>query len=181
MDEFIRKGIVEILETNRSLLKIPLRQKAKFEGWLKFELAHWLENQGVGQVEVESKVDYRRDRTDITFFHNNEPCSVELKTPNTNWKIPGVVNNGRPITINIQSVVDDAEKLNSTYGVVAFVLFPIPFHDNRWEEYLNRINEKTGLQVSRETNCEIVDVDLDSKNKCSLVVCTFKSNRFRNW
>lgn len=45
MDEFIRKGIVEILETNRSLLKIPLRQKAKFEGWLKFELAHWLENQ----------------------------------------------------------------------------------------------------------------------------------------
>lgn len=46
---------------------------------------------------------------------------------------------------------------------------------------LNRINEKTGLQVSRETHCEIVDVDLEFKNKCSLVVCTFKSKRFRNW
>ena len=181
MDEFVRKGIVEILEENSSLLKIPVRQKAKFEGWLKFELAHWLENQGASYVEVESKVDYRRDRTDITFYHNNEPCSVELKTPNTNWKITGVTNNVRPITKNIQSIIDDAEKLNSTFGVVAFVLFPIPFNDNRWEEYLNRINDKTGLQVSKEANCNIVTVNIDSNNRCSLVVCTFKSKRFINW
>lgn len=181
MDEFIRKGIVEILESNKTLLKIPARQKAKFEGWLKFELAHWLENQGATQVEVESKVDYRRDRTDITFYHKNEPCSVELKTPNTNWKIPGVINNGRPITKNIQSIVYDAEKLNSTYGVVAFVLFPIPFNDDRWEVYLDRISEKTGLHISRKTNCELVDVKFDSNNKCSLAVCTFKSKRFSNW
>lgn len=181
MHDLIRKGIVEILEKNKSLLKIPVRQKAKFEGWLKFELANWLELQGIGNVEVESKVDYRRDRTDITFFHNDEPCSIELKTPNTNWKIPGVVNNGRPITKNIQSVVDDAIKLNSTYGVVAFVLFPIPYQDTRWEEYLNRINEKTGLSIKRESNCEIVDIELDPKNKCSLVVCSFRSKRFRNW
>jgi hypothetical protein len=85
MHDLIRKGIVEILENNKPLLKIPVRQKAKFEGWLKFELANWLELQGIENVEVESKVDYRRDRTDITFFHNNEPCSIELK--NTQYKL----------------------------------------------------------------------------------------------
>ena len=181
MHDFIRKGIVQILEANKTLLKIPVRQKAKFEGWLKFELANWLELQEIENVEVESKVEYRRDRTDITFFHNDEPCYVELKTPNTNWKIPGVVDNGRPITKNIQSIVDDAIKLNSKYGVVAFVLFPVPYKDTRWEEYLNRINEKTGLSITGASNCDIVDVELNKNDICSLVVCSFRSKKFRNW
>jgi hypothetical protein len=143
MDKVIRKGIVEIIKNNIRLLRIPLRQKAKFEGWLKFELAHYLEQIEMTNVEVESKSHFRRDRTDITFFHNGEPYSVELKTPNTNWKIQGVNATCRPITKNIQSVIDDAKKLNSQNGIVAFVLFPIPVGDNRWELYLDRINEKT--------------------------------------
>lgn len=181
MDECIKKGILEILKNNKSLLRIPVRQKAKFEGWLKFELAHWLENQGMEQVEVESKVEYRRDRTDITFFHNNEPYSLELKTPNTNWKISGVTDNVRPITKNIQSIINDAKKLNSKYGIVAFVLFPIPILDNRWEVYLDRINEETDLGLSKEKHCELIDMKIDQSNKCSLLVCSFMSRRFRKW
>lgn len=181
MDKFIRKGIVEIIKNNMSLLRIPLRQKAKFEGWLKFELAHYLEQTRMKNVEVESRSYYRRDRTDITFFHNEEPYSVEIKTPNTNWRIQGVNTNCRPITKNIQSVIDDAKKLNSKNGIVAFVLFPIPVGDNRWELYLDRINEKTELGLSKGDNCELIDVNIDENISCSLMVCTFMSKRFSNW
>jgi len=181
MEKLIRKGIVEILKSNSALLRIPLRQKAKFEGWLKFELAHYLEQQKMKNVEVESKTDYRRDRTDITFFQNGELYKVELKTPNTNWKIKGVNTNCRPITKNIQSVIDDAIKLNSENGIVAFVLFPIPARDNRWELYLKRINEKTQLSLSKKGNCELVNLNIDEDSLCSLLVCTFLSKRFHNW
>ena len=181
MDRVIREGIVQILANHEGLLGLPLRQKAKFEGWLKFELAHHLEQIGMKDVEVETKRWHRRDRTDITFFHNGEPYSVELKTPNTNWKIDGVNSNARPITKNIQSVIDDAMKLNSPNGIVAFVLFPVPVGDNRWESYLKRIAEKTGIEVRREHNCDVVKVSIDSENECNLAVCTFMSKRFSNW
>lgn len=181
MDDIIRKGIIKILKTNKMLLRIPIRQKAKFEGWLKFELAHYLQQTGMENVEVETKAFYRRDRTDITFFNNGEPYSVELKTPNTNWKLGGVNNNGRPITKNIQSVIDDAKKLNSPNGIVAFVLFPVPVGDTRWEFYLDRINEKTDLGLSKEKNCELIDMNVDENNECSLVVCAFMSKRFSSW
>jgi hypothetical protein len=181
MDEIVRKGIVEILKGNTSLLRIPIRQKAKFEGWLKFELAHYLEEIGMENVEVESKVFYRQERADISFFNNRQPYSLELKTPNTNWKLKGVNENCRPITKNVQSIIDDAKKLNSESGIVAFVLFPVPVGDSRWEPYLNRINKETGLALSKERNCEIVKTNIDDNNVCSLVVCTFMSKRFRNW
>jgi len=181
MDKIVREGIVQILANHRELLKIPLRQKAKFEGWLKFELAHYLEEIGMKSVEVESKVWHRRDRTDITFFHNGEPYTLELKTPNTNWKLEGVNSNCRPITKNIQSIIDDARKLNSPNGICAFVLFPVPVGDNRWESYLDRISERTGIALSREKNCDLIKVDVDSENECNLAVCTFMSKRFSNW
>ena len=120
MDKIVREGIVQILKSHTELLKIPLRQKAKFEGWLKFELAHYLEKIGMESVEVESKHSFRRDRTDITFFHNEEVYRIEMKTPNTNWKLKGVNHNCRPITANIQSVIDDAKKLDSIHGICAF-------------------------------------------------------------
>lgn len=181
MDKVIRHGIVQILRRNRKLLRIPIRQRAKFEGWLKFELAHYLEEMGMVSVEVESKPWLRRNRTDITFFDDGEPYSVELKTPNTNWRVEGVSSNGRPITKNIQSIIDDAVKLNSPNGIVGFVLFPVPSCDARWEGYLNRINENIHLGVSKDENCELVDIRLNEDNKCSLVVCTFRSRRFRDW
>ena len=181
MDKLIRTGIVDIIKNNAALLRIPLRQKAKFEGWLKFELAHYLEQREMKNVEVESKVHHRRDRSDITFFHNGEPYSIELKTPNTNWRIQGINTNCRPITKNIQSVIDDAKKLNSQNGIVAFVLFPIPVGDPRWEFYLDRINEKTNLNLSKKENCDLIDITLGENLSCSLLVCTFMSKRFHNW
>lgn len=181
MDDIVRKGIVRILGNNTLLLRIPIRQRAKFEGWLKFELAHYLEEIGAKNVEVESKVPNGRDRADIAFLNNGEAYTLELKTPNTNWKVKGVKRNTRPITKNVQSIIADAKKLNSENGVMAFVLFPVPVGDNRWEMYLNRINEETGLGLSKERNCEIINVNIDDNNVCSLVVCTFMSKLFSAW
>jgi hypothetical protein len=106
---------------------------------------------------------------------------LELKTANTSWKINGVNNGGRPITQNIQSIIKDAEKLDSKNGIVAFVLFPIPIDDMRWIQYLRRISEKTNIELSKENNCEVINVNVDDSNKCSLVVCTFMSKRFQTW
>ncbi len=181
MDKLIRKGIVDILTKHKELLQIPLRQRAKFEGWLKFELACYLDQIGMRSVEVESQGSFRRDRTDIAFFKDDDPYRLELKTPNTNWMIPGVNSSGRPITMNIQSIVNDALKLNSQYGIVAFVLFPVPVDDSRWEVYLKRISEKTGLCLSKENNCDVVEMDVDDKHTCNLIVCSFMCKEFHKW
>lgn len=178
MDKLIRKGIVDILTKHKELLQIPLRQRAKFEGWLKFELACYLDQIGMRSVEVESQGSFRY-KTDIVFFKDDDLYSLELKTPNTNWMIPGVNSSGRPITKNIQSIVDDALKLNSQYGIVAFVLFPVPVDDSRWEVYLKRISEKTGLCLSKENNCDVVEMNADDKHTCNLIVCSFMCKKFR--
>lgn len=175
--KFIRELIVNILNDHKELLKIPLRQRAKFEGWLKFELASYLELKGMRLVEVESKVYHRQDRIDITFFHEENPYSIELKTPNTNWKQKGINNNTRPITKNIMSIVDDTKKLNSNYGIIAFVLFPVPTNDNRWQIYLDRIAQETGIELTVDNNCSIVNLPVDDKNYCDVIVCTYMSKR----
>jgi hypothetical protein len=85
MNNMIMDGICNILRENRAMLRIPIRQKAKFEGWLKFELAHYIEQLGYKDVEVETKGMTSRFRTDITFFDEEHNFySIELKTSNTN-------------------------------------------------------------------------------------------------
>ena len=178
MDKLIRKGIVDILTKHEELLRIPLRQRAKFEGWLKFELACYLDLIGMRSVAVESQGSFQH-KTDIVFFKDDYLYSLELKTPNTNWMIPGINSSGRPITKNIQSIIDDAFKLISQYGIVAFVLFPVPVDDSRWELYLKRISEKTGLCLSKNNNCEVVKMNVDDKHICDLIVCSFMCKQFR--
>lgn len=179
VDRLIREAIVSILIKRNDVLQIATRQKAKFEGWLKFELASYLEQYGMEFVEVESMAGYGRERSDISFSYNGIPYSVELKTPNANWKVDGVKDIGRPVTKNINSIIDDTMKLNSEFGIIAFVLFPIPSGDNRWELYLSRIKEKTSIELSREKNCEIVHSDYGNGINCDLVVCTYMSKYYR--
>lgn len=181
MDKIIRKALSEIILSHQELLKIPMKQKAKFEGWLKFELAFKLQQMGMKSVEVESRVIHRRTRTDITFDHNYISYGIELKTPNTNWKIKGINPVGRPITKNINSIIKDAEKLNSEEGIVAFVLFPIPLNDDSWEKYIYRISEKTGIEININNNCQQIEMNINETNKCKFVVCVFMSKKFRSW
>lgn len=176
MNDIVLNGICEILTQNQQKLRIPLRQRAKFEGWLKFELAYYLERSGYSNVHVEGESSKSVFRSDIRFTAKDGTVyCVELKTANTNWQIDGVDNKTKPITKNIASIIADCLKMKSLNGVMAFVLFPIPIKDNRWETYLNTISHQTGIALNKELNCRSVMMEVDDDNRCEAIVCTFAS------
>lgn len=181
MDKLILQQITELLRDSKGLLSIAIRQRAKFEGWLKFELAHRIEMLGFEDVEIETKMDYKRSRPDISFMNNLDFYRVELKTCNTNWNIEGISKKGKPITSNINGIISDAKKLNSNYGIVAFVMFPLPKNDMRWKTYIERITIETGIAIDFEQNCEILEMQINKFSNCEVLVCVFMSRIFDNW
>ena len=68
---------------------MAIRQRAKFEGWLKFELAYEAsrEEEVNNILVVESGYEGQQIRGDLYFRRNNKEYIVELKTPNTNWRV----------------------------------------------------------------------------------------------
>ena len=177
MDKLLCKWITQIIQQNEPLIKIAVRQRAKFEGWLKFELAALAEASGADMVEVEtsSQEPNNKQRADISFFYNGASYDIELKTPNTNWRTEGVVVAHRPITKNVNEIIQDGKKLkrSSNNGLVAFVMFPIPPGDNQWEQYISRIASKLQLSVTPQANCNRVSIAVDAKHKAELIVCSF--------
>ena len=173
--DLIREWIVTILETRAEVLDIAIRQRAKFEGWLKFELAVLAESKGA-IVSVEAPYG-DTSRADVSVTMNGCCYFVELKTPNTNWRIGGVQNKHRPITKNIRSVADDAAKFvgQGVRGVVAFVLFPVPVGDCRWHKYLRRIGEMADKPLTEERHCSRVKMRLRTGQQCEAVVCCFEA------
>jgi hypothetical protein len=175
MHDVILEGISKIINENRGLLKIAIRQKAKFEGWLKFELAYYLECKGMDSVQVESEGEEKNGRSDISFIHKSQLFKIELKTSNTNWRSKGIDNKTKPITKNIDSIIKDTLKLNSPNGIVAFVLFPIPIKELGWMQYITRIMEETGAEINKESNYKLIEMDVNDCDKCEILVCTFLS------
>lgn len=110
----VRGWVVKVLEAHRPLLALAVRQRAKLEGWLKFELAARTEQEGFGPVQVAAG--YGEGRADITLHRGTERYDLELKTPNTNWRVPGVETKHRPVTKNFAGVVADAHKLAAAPG-----------------------------------------------------------------
>ena len=138
------------------MVGIAVRQRAKFEGWLKFELAAHAELHGAKGVEVEAaSTDSGDSRHDVTFSYAGQRYHVELKTCNTNWRTEGVLNLTRPIIKNVDAIIIDGKKLGNCAGngIAAFCMFPVPC-DDRWTDYLLRIGKKLGvtLGVDRHTS-----------------------------
>lgn len=181
MDKLILEQTVKIIIDNKELLKIAIRQRAKFEGWLKFELAHQIEKFGLKEVELEKKVDRKRARPDISFYKDFDFYQIELKTCNTNWRLKGIPNKNKPISNNIDGIISDAKKLNSNYGIVVFVMFPIPKNDIRWKVYIERIKNETKIEIDYDKNCKILEMEIDESNTCEILVCVFMSRIFSNW
>jgi hypothetical protein len=173
MDTRVRRWVVEALEDHPDLVALAMRQRAKWEGWLKFELAARAEGEGYGPVWVEGG--YGQRRADVTLHSGHERYDVELKTPNTNWRIPGVLEKHRPITNNIAGVVNDARKLALApgQGIVCFALFPVPTGSTKWVTYLARIAEELDTLLSESQHCTQVRVDLGEARACEIVVCAF--------
>jgi hypothetical protein len=170
----VRRWIVDVLEQHRPLLAVAVRQRAKFEGWLKFELALYAEQHGATNVEVETPSE-SGSRSDLSFTFGGCRYDVELKTCNTNYRMAGVLECTRPITKNIASVVVDGNKLRLCpgTGIVAFCMFPIAKGDSRWTEYLNRIGSELGVNLSERDHTSRVTVPLRGVDQADVVVATF--------
>jgi len=176
--DILRAWIGEVLQNHPGPMAIAMRQRAKFEGWLKFALAAHAEEKGATNVVVEaptSEAGVAGGRSDISFLWEGTRYDVELKTPNTNWRMPGVAEMTRPITKNIASIVEDARKANSQdcQPLVAFVLFPIPRGDDRWLQYLDRIGHELQLPLSREAHAIQITLPISSAYSADVVVCCF--------
>lgn len=112
---------------NSQGLSIFAKERAKFEGWLKVELCDSLS-------KYFKDIAPERDKIDITFLN----WAIELKTVNTNYRYKNVEIKTRPITMNVQGVIDDIENLKSTnydHKAILFVAFPVTHDNEYWQAH----------------------------------------------
>ena len=128
--KIIKNNLISRIKAKRSLALFA-SECAKFEGWLKVEVADILCEYG--------KVIPEKDLIDIVF----ENCAIELKTVNTSNKYPGVLNKTKPVTDNVKSIINDICKLKKTVYKNKYVLFAVfPLEDNKkWQKHLNKISQ----------------------------------------
>lgn len=176
MEDAIREWISQILQRRQSLLSMALAQRAKFEGWLKFELAEYAASQGAEDVQFEAPLPGipTAFRSDLAFAFGGTRYYIELKTPNTNWRMPGILNRGRPITKNVDSIIEDCIKLSEAdvHGIVAFVMFPVKPKDDRWVMYFERIANELGLGLAVRECTTRVGIRLPMDRQADIIVAT---------
>lgn len=168
MVDLVRQFLNNILLQRNDVAILACKQRAKFEGWLKFELAAALvENEEVTQVVLEDSYS-TTGRSDLSVIYQKVKWFVEMKTANTNWRAIGLENVTRPVTRNIDGIIDDIKVLKlkcpPDKGIAVFVIFPIPvriwdFETNKLTYHLHRIEEGTGLtKGSLLLNADFIDV-----------------------
>ncbi len=170
--------IENIITSHTRVLAVALRKRSKFEGWLKVELADQALEFGASQIEFEVPLPENNGQADLSFTYNNVKYYVELKTPNTNWRLPGVLNLHRPITNNIDSIISDGRKLKSSnvHGIVAFVMFPIPVGDNRWLDYYKKIANELGMIISPNSHTKQITIPIDKSNNADMIIASFPAD-----
>lgn len=164
MEKELNNLIVSILEGNAGLVFIAIKQRAKFEGWLKFQLAHKLLEED-GKVEVERPYP-TNGKLHADIYAKN--AFIELKTPNTNYRYKQCISCNRPVTKNITSIIEDINKLRSIEDnekYIAFVIFPIDQDKKKYREYILRIENEGRVKLFEKT-IKINDIPLS--------VCTAK-------
>lgn len=164
MEKELNNLIVSILKDNAGLVFIAIKQRAKFEGWLKFQLAHKLLEED-GKVEVERPYP-TNGKLHADIYAKN--AFIELKTPNTNYRYKQCISCNRPVTKNITSIIEDINKLRSIEDnekYIAFVIFPIDQDKKKYREYILRIENEGRVKLFEKT-IKINDIPLS--------VCTAK-------
>lgn len=149
------------LKKNREKLQYPIRQKAKFEGWLKIELFYsiWdklLDRNQDSEIELERSYHHNtKCHCDIFFCTpKKKHVYLELKTINTNYDCNSnlIMKKTKPITKNVRSVIEDAKKLRKIKNkkakrVVAFVVYPLCKGElKEWNYHESKINRHRFLK-----------------------------------
>ncbi len=158
----VRLTATALLESRRDLITLAARHRAKFEHWLKFELATALDaHPRIAGIEPEAA--YGNDnRCDIACQTNAGKYLLELKTCNTSWRVKGCPPKTKPITDNVDGVIGDIEKLRvgckGAGGISVFLFFPVPNdlwsdNDSKLHDQLAHIESEAGLpnELLRET------------------------------
>jgi hypothetical protein len=133
LSQLLQNELLPKLTSNRGL-SVFANHRAKFEGWLKAELIDCLQR---NELHPRPEIDH----IDVTFDH----WAIELKTINTSYRYPDcrhLLNRTRPITMNIDGVISDIQKLRRRrikHAAVIFVVFPLRSGNNKWEVHLRRI------------------------------------------
>jgi len=148
-----------VLTDRRDTVWLAVRQRAKFEGWLKLELARALETAGFTEVMLECRYAGRR-KADLAFRIQGVRCFMELSMCNTNWRVKSVRTASRPITKNVEHVLKDIEKLKMVeepdVGLALTLFFPVPINWSA-QDLLRKIGDiKGGKKLLQEPH--ILDV-----------------------
>lgn len=177
--DIVRQQVIGILSRRSSVIKMACQQRAKFEGWLKFELAVALSQQGnFEQIILESGYP-QGGRSDFSFLFSKQQWFAEMKTANTNWRAEGLANITRPIKLNIDEIIDDIHVLQQksppSKGMAIFLLFPIPMRIWKVETekltyHLRRIENEGELQNTSLFKLANFTNITDQYGLCSFVV-----------
>ena len=141
MEQQLNDILVNILKSRQDLVFIAIKQRAKFEGWLKFELANELR-----KLYSDTCVEKCMSGKLVDVF-SNDSC-IELKTPNTSYRHDGCENRTRPITNNIASIIDDINALKKigVDGYIAFIMFPID-NNGKYKSHIDKIDANVKKSV----------------------------------
>ena len=175
----IRSLLRNILLSRKDVAFLACQQRAKFEGWLKFELASALyRSSGFEKIIIEDSYT-TNGRSDISFEFDGAKWFIEIKTANTNWRAENLENLTRPVTRNMDGIVEDIivlrEKSAPAHGLAVFCIFPVP--DRLWKNtreqlkyHLRRIEETGKLfENTLVDNAEFV-ATTDTFGICTFVV-----------
>jgi len=137
---------------NSKGIAVFVKERAKFEGWLKVEVVDILCNKmdpkkitpeaPDNNKNITSKENKKGQHIDIVFDNS----ALELKAVNTSYKHEGIENKTRPITDNVKQLVKDINKLRELYRediknkAILFVVFPL---------YQNNIKKFEDEQLSK--------------------------------
>lgn len=179
IDSLVRNFIGKVFEQHPGVLNIAIRQRSKFEGWLKLELANYFLANGATDIKIEYPFSGSNQKVDLFVEYGGRDYYIELKTLNTPLAIPGVERKLVWTIRHIPSIIEDMNKLymnlsfTSAYGIIAFVLFPLPCGDVRWHKFLKDISTEKNVPLSEENNCVRHRLNLRNQNECDLVICAF--------
>ena len=110
--------ISNIIVNNVDLVSLAVKQRSKFEGWLKFELAKKLSHK-FSDTEVEFPIGGKN----VDIYSNDS--LIELKTPNTNYRCIGVEDKSKPITDNVNGIITDIQELDKLSDKESYIAFVV--------------------------------------------------------